>query len=155
MKKSFTLLEVLISITISMFIFLAVFQIINSLKTSKAVFEKKISNKEGMLVKTLYYDILNAKKIAIVKSPNPKFIRLFLITSNSLYGFQRPYVVWVAEKNGLVRIEDKDVINLPGSYTHLDRFLKNVKIFKIYKNKSKYFVFIKSKKNIYFEFEGR
>ena len=153
MKKSFTLLEVLISITISMFIFLAIFNIINSLKTTNKVLKKKLLNKNDLLVKTLYYDILNSKRIAVLKTDNPDFNRLYLFTSNSLYGYDRVFVTWVAVGKNLVRIESKDVINIPGTYQNLDRFAKDVKIFRIYKNKDKFFIFIRTKKDIYFEFE--
>jgi len=156
MRKSFTLIELLIAITLSLFVFLAVFNVINSLKTTNRVFEEKINNKSALLVKTLYYDLINAKKYAVTVTGNPDFNRLYLLTSNSLYGYNGPvYVVWAVVGNSLVRIEDRDVINIPGIYKNLDRFAKDVKIFKIYKKNSRFFVFLRTKKDIYFEFEGK
>ncbi len=154
MKKSFTLLEVLISITISMFIFLAIFQTINSLKNTNKIFSEKIQNRNDMLVKTLYYDILNAKKMAITLTGDNDFNRLYLLTTNSLYGYEGlVFVVWCVVGNNLVRIESNDLISIPGTYKNLDRFAKDVKIFKIYKNKDRYFIFIKAKKEMFFEME--
>jgi len=62
------------------------------------------------------------------------------------------YVLWVVKNGSLYRIESKDVINLPGVFKYFDRFSKNVKIFKVYEKKGKYFVFLKDKKTRYFEF---
>jgi len=154
MKKSFTLLEVLISITLTVFIFTAIFEILHSLKITENSFLKKVHDKHDLFVKAIYYDLLNAKNIKIIKTQNPDVDKIYLQTSNSLYGFYEPYVVWVVKKGILFRIEDKDAINLPGDYKYFDEFAKDVKIFKIYKKDDKYFLFLKDKKNIYFEFKG-
>jgi len=154
MRKSFTLIEVLIAVSITVFIFMVVFNILFSLKKSKEAFLKKIGNKNDFFVKALYYDILNAKDINIVKTLNPDYDKVYLKTSNSLYGFYEPYVLWIVKKNTLFRIESQDVIELPGDYKYFDGFLKDVKIFKVYKKENKYFVFADNEKKIYFEFKG-
>lgn len=156
MKKSFTLLEILISITILSILFLAMGNIINEFKSSKNTL-KKISQKykkDNLLIKILYNDILNSKNIKIKNSKNSDFCRLYLTTSNSLYNLIEPNVLWYISKknNTLVRVESYKKITLPNSKLfYLDKFAKNVKIFKIFQKKDKYFIYIESDKPIYFE----
>ena len=148
MKKSFTLIELIISITLTLFLFVVIVNVINSLKTAK----NSIKEKRDYFVKTIYYDIMNAKKISIVKGLDNNFNRVYLKTTNSLYGFIEPYVLWVVKGKNLYRIESKNVINLPGEFKYFDEFSKNVKIFRVYEKKGKYLVFLKDKKEKYFEF---
>jgi len=63
-------------------------------------------------------------------------------------------VLWYISKknNTLVRVESYKKITLPNSKLfYLDKFAKNVKIFKIFQKKDKYFIYIESDKPIYFE----
>jgi len=148
MRRSFTLIELIISISLTLFLFIVIVNVINSLKTA----QRSLKIKNDYFAKTIYYDILNAKKTAIVKAPNRDFNRIYLYTSNSLYGFERVYVLWVVKNGSLYRIESKDVITLPGEFKYFDRFSKNVKIFRIYEKNGKYFIFLKDDKTRYFEF---
>jgi hypothetical protein len=148
MRRAFTLLELVISVTLTLFLFVVMINVINSLKNT----EKSLNIKKDYFIKTIYYDIMNAKKISIVKGLDNNFNRIYLKTANSLYGFIEPYVLWVVKGRNLYRIESKDVINLPGEFKHFDEFSKNVKIFRVYEKKGKYLVFLKDKKDRYFEF---
>ena len=156
MKKSFTLIEILISIIIFSMLFFAMFSVISQIKHSKNIIKEEFNKNKNtdILVKVLYNDILNALKIKIVKSPDSDFIRLYLQTVNSLYGYCKPYVIWYVSKNrnSLIRVENSEPITLDNeNLYYLNKFAQNVKIFKIYKNKEKYFVYIGVKKPIYFE----
>ncbi|WP_457560782.1 hypothetical protein, partial [Caminibacter sp.] len=91
---------------------------------------------------------------AVTFTGDNDFNRLYLLTTNSLYGYKgRVFVVWCVVGKNLVRIESNDLINIPGTYKNLDRFAKDVKIFRIYKNNDRYFIFIKAKKEMFFEVE--
>ncbi|ACM92801.1 prokaryotic N-terminal methylation motif domain protein [Nautilia profundicola AmH] len=155
MKKSFTLIEVLISITILSILFLALSNVISSLSKASDYLEKKYSfeNNKYLFLKILYYDILNADDINITQYKNYTIIKMQ--TSNSLYFIPKPYVMWYVSKrnNTLVRYESPKNIDIleDNSNYYLDKFIQNVKIFKIYKHLGKYFVYIDNGKPIYFE----
>ena len=148
MKKSFTLLEVLISTLILAFVFVAISNVINSLKTTKDTLKSKIEDKSDYLIKALYYDILNASEVNITND-GPDFVKLKLHTSNSLYKIPKPYVLWVVNRGDLIRIESPTPITSDKDYYTLDNFAKNVKIFKIYKKDKKYLIVVNKK---FFEF---
>jgi len=147
MKKSFTLIEILISTLILSFVFIAISNILSSLKLTNKTLLGKVENKEEYLVKALYYDILNAKSIKVLHSQNPKIDLIKLTTTNSLYGYSKPFVMWIVARGNLIRVES--IEKNPAKYVTLDNFAKNIKIFKVYKKDGKYLVFINKK---FFEF---
>jgi hypothetical protein len=141
MKKSFTLLELLISAMLLVFIFSAISNVINSLKISNKVFNQK----KNYLIRVLYYDILNATYINI-KHITPDIDEVELITSNTLYNYANPKVIWYVKGGNLIRLEK---IKEKEMYYTLDSFQRNVKIFKIYRKNGKFLVFVNNK---FFEF---
>jgi len=156
MKKAFTLIEIMLAIIILSILFLAINEVINNLKiTYKTLttLQKKEKQKE-LLIKTLYYDLINANSI-LIKHSSKNFDEVYINTKNSLYRLINPYVIWYVSKknNTLIRIENPKKITLPKYKTFfLDKFNENTKLFKIYKNKDKFLVFIDKK---YFEFLGK
>jgi prepilin-type N-terminal cleavage/methylation domain-containing protein len=156
MKKAFTLIELMIAVIILSILILAMNNIIVNLKSTKDFLKVYLQkqNKDELLIKTLYYDILNATSIKIIHSINSNYDRLYLQTNNSLYRLIEPYVVWYVSKNknSLIRIESPFEIKLPNENAFfLDKFKENVKIFRIFKKGGKDLIFIKAKKPIYFE----
>ncbi|QCT93658.1 hypothetical protein FE773_00175 [Caminibacter mediatlanticus TB-2] len=157
MKKSFTLIELIISVMLLSLLFFAMSKVILEFKSSIKNLNREYKNfyNNNLMIKVLYYDLLNASKLKIVKSKNPNFIRLYLQTSNSLYNIPNPYVVWYVSrnKNSLIRIEDTSPITLPNeNFNFIDKFAENIKVFNIYKRKNKLLIFIKeNKKPIFFE----
>jgi len=149
MKKSFTLIELLLSILIFSVLILAMSNFINQVRNSQKFIEKYSKN-NNYLLKVLYYDLLNSTNIKIINTKNPNYDRLLLKTSNSLYNLINPYVVWYISNNSLIRIEDYN-ISLPGFFPYIDKFDSKVQIFKIYKKNEKIFVYIKGKKKLFFE----
>ena len=144
MKKSFTLIELLISIAIFSILTLAMSSVIKEVNSSKEFIAKHYKVQKNYLVKVLYYDILNASDIKIIHTKNPNYDTIILKTSNSLYKLINPTVTWYISKRALIRKE-----NAPFA---IDKFNINVKIFKIYKKNSKFFVYVDGKKKIFFEF---
>ena len=156
MKKSFTLIEIIISVMILSILFLAMSGVIKNLKITKEILEKNFvkSSQKDLMIKTLYYDLLNAESLKIIHSQNSDYDRIYLRTSNSLYRLIYPYVLWYVSKNKntLIRVESPYKIRLPNDNLFFsDKFDKNIKIFKIYKNKNKILIFIKTKEPLYFE----
>ncbi len=157
MKKSFTLIELIISVMLLSLLFFAMSKVILEFKSSIKNLNREYKNfyNNNLMIKVLYYDLLNASKLKIVKSKNPNFIRLYLQTSNSLYNIPNPYVVWYVSRNenSLIRIEDTSPITLPNeNFNFIDKFAENIKVFNIYKRKNKLLIFIKeNKKPIFFE----
>ena len=157
MKKSFTLIEVIISIIIFSIIMIFMSNVIDSLNSSVKTLNNNYNKNRfnSYTIKTLYTDILNSDYITL-NNKNKNYSILYLKTSNSLYNIAMPYVIWYVSKkdNTLMRLESSKKINLPikeDKNILLDRFLDNIKIFKIYKNKKKYFIIIKENKTLYFE----
>jgi len=144
MKKSFTLIELLISIVIFSILILAMSNVIKEVNSSKDFIIKHYKTQKDYLVKVLYYDILNASEIKIIHTKNPNYDIIILKTSNSLYKLINPTVTWYISKRTLIRKE-----NAPFA---IDKFNTNVKIFKVYEKNSKFFVYIDGKKKIFFEF---
>ena len=153
MKKSFTLVEVLMSVAIMSVLFLAMSNIIGNLKISKSVIKDKTNfeKKKEILIKVLYSDIINAKQFQIINK-DKKFFELKLKTKNSLYDLIEPYVVWYVSKNqnSLIRTESYMPIKKDNFY-YIDKFASNLDKFKIFKKNGKYFIYIGTKKPIYFE----
>ena len=136
MKKSFTLIEILLSLIILSILFLAMNNIIASLKSASNVLNNYYfkQKQNEILIKTLYADIINATSIKIIHSKNSDYDRLYLITSNSLYDLIEPYVLWYVSrnKNTLIRVESPFKINLPSDKLFfLDKFKNSVKLFNI------------------------
>ena len=155
MKKGWTLIEILISISILSVLFLAMSNIIGNLKISKNFLKSNLkkSKKEELLIKTVYSDIINAKEIKILNT-SKNYIRLILKTSNSLYDLINPDVIWYVSKNGNTLIRAESYLKIKNNnFYYADKFTQNVKKFKIFKKNRKYFVYIKSIKPIFFEFK--
>jgi len=156
MKKSFTLIEVMISIVIFSILVLFMSKVVTSLNISLNTINDKYKkeNKKSLLVKTLYNDILAKRNIKIKNSKNYSIV--YIQTSNSLYNIPMPYVIWYVSKkdNALMRLESSKKTTLPINIEndfYLDKFTSNVEIFQIYQKKDKFFVFIKTNKEVYFE----
>jgi len=153
MKRSFTLLEMLIAISLFMFVYFVMTNILSDLELSKNFIKKKYeyTSKEEKTLKTLYGDILNATYIKIVKR-NKNFTTIYLRTTNSLYNLSYPFVVWyVTNKNNLIRVESINQQLLPLKNTGYLYDFGHVKIFRIFQNKDKFFIFYEKKKPLYFE----
>jgi prepilin-type N-terminal cleavage/methylation domain-containing protein len=159
-KNSFTLIEILIALTIFGLIFFFTSSLLNQLSNSKKIIKEKkdaifIQNKTAEL---LYEDLLLSTKVQIASKDN--FSRIKIQTANSINNLQNPYVFWyvLKKENQLVRAESIKDLNIPISeekdvYLKPVLLLKKCKIFKVYKKNNKVFAFLKFKnqKPVYFE----
>ena len=162
MKKAFTLMEVLVSVTLLGLISLFVMSTISQTKNNNKLFERlvKQENKIEKLVEVLHDDIYFSKSITI--QSYKRYSIVTLKTRNSIYNIKEPYVNWLVLKknNTLMRLESAKKISLPikqefKNYTFIDKGVQNCKNFSISlsKNKKNVLVFMEqsNKKPVIFE----
>jgi len=159
MRRTFTLIEILIAVLILSFLFMAMSRLLQQSKTVQNIMERSSARytQKHRVATVLYHDLLQADTITIEPSPDENYCRLFLRTANSLYDIVEPYVVWYVStrRDALIRVESFDPIRLPDPQLfYLDRFAKNVRIFRIYRNDQKLFVYIDDGKPLFFEMIG-
>jgi prepilin-type N-terminal cleavage/methylation domain-containing protein len=139
----FTLVEVLISITLLSLVLLALYQSSDIMRDSNKKLFNHLTNSSKTLQgsKTLYMDLMHADhNISIVTEEN--FHRLTIArTSHSLYGLGQAKVMWLVYKtdNTLLRVEGGKY-NMPlknDDRVEVDVIAKNLELFKVYKSKKK------------------
>jgi len=156
MKKAFSLIEVLISIILFGIVYLTITNILSYLKSSNSFLKDFYYNfdKNEKILKTLYLDLLKASSIKIVKK-NKNSSTLYITTNNSLYNLSYVYVVWYVNKGRLIRVESLNKRLLPLDKIGYMYDFGEVKIFRVFRNKNRFFVFYKNDKSFYFNFEGK
>ena len=144
-KKAFTLIEVLISITLLSLVFMALYRSVDILRASNKnlFFHLEKSSSELKSAKVLYMDILMSDgNISIDNKKDKHFSRVIIFnTKNSLYGLSNAKVAWLVykENNTLLRVEGGEY-SMPLKYddrVEIDEISKNIKHFRIYLNKKK------------------
>ena len=156
MKKAFSLIEVLISIILFGMVYLTITNILSYLKTSNSFLKELYYkfDKNEKILKTLYMDLLEAYNVKIVKK-DKNTCTLYILTNNSLYNLSQVYVIWYVNKGRLIRVESLDKRLLPLDKIGYMYDFGEVKIFRVFKNKNRFFVFYKNDKSFYFNFEGK
>jgi len=161
-KKAFTLIEVLISVSILVLIFTFLYSQFNLAQksTNKTTSIEKSTSKRVKIIELLYTDFISSKNLVATSGKNfDKFIEAF-DTQNSLYEIKTPYVKYIvieAEENKkLIRIEGKRKdIGLLNANTefYIDEVLEGVTYFKVLiTNKQiEFFIQAEDMKDIYFK----
>jgi len=142
-NRAFTLIEVLISITLLSLVLMALYKSADILRNSNLHLFKYLQKSSNSLKgsKTLYMDLMHADYNITINSEK-KFHRLTIEnTTHSLYGQGQSKVVWLVHKNEntLLRLEGGKY-NLPlrnEEKVEVDVIAENIKLFKIYKSKKK------------------
>ena len=151
LRKGFTLLELLISVTLMGIIILPLYSSVSLLKESNTqIKEHLIKDKEySKMSNTLFLDILSSdRNISIRRSD---FASICIEhTNNSLYGLSDAKVCWGVEKENksLVRIEGSD-FSLPlndDALIETDTLLSNIELFDVIRSKKNIMVVIKQNK---------
>ena len=142
-KKGFTLIEVLISLTLLSLVLMALYKSAEILRKSNIhlfdYLQKSTNSLKGS--RTLLMDIMRADNNITINTEE-KFHRLTLEnTANSLYGQAQAKVVWLVYKkdNTLLRVEG-GVYDIPlksEQHVNIDIIAKHIELFKIYKSKTK------------------
>ena len=108
MKRAFTLIELLISISILSILMLFLYKSyadINRSNKTYAIAVKKLSRNE-LIKKTLYLDLLLAsKKRMIIQHIDKEFDLISFQTTNSLHRRINPYVCYIIREKELYRLE--------------------------------------------------
>ena len=142
-RNAFTLVEVLISITLLSLVLMALYKSADILRDSNMRLFKHLEKSSNTLKgsNTLYMDLMHADyNITVVT--DEKFHRLSIEnTTNSLYGQGAVKVTWLVTKedNSLLRIEGGKYSMPLRSEEHVevDFISKNMKMFKVYKSKKR------------------
>lgn len=163
-KKSFTLIEMLISVSILVLIFTFIYGQFNlaQLSTKKTTQIEKSSTKREKIILLLYNDFLTSSDIVSTSGKNfDRFIVPFS-SSNSLYGISNPYIKYIVvesnEGKSLLRLESHtksiDITGINSKY-YMEEIVKDIKYFKIIINKEyiEFYISAKDMKDIYFKFK--
>lgn len=142
-KKGFTLIEVLISITLLSLVLMALYRSSDILRRSnKHLYEhleKSTQSLNGNRI--LYMDLIQSDENITINN-DKEFHRIMIKnTSHSLYGQSMAQVSWLVSKkdNTLLRIEGSRYI-LPlkeDMHVEIDPIVEHVELFKIYRNKKR------------------
>ncbi len=158
MKKSFSLIELLIAITLFAFILTSLYQSLDISQKSNSFFSSKVKYiiNENKIKKIFLEDILESSgKILLSRDKNKNTI-LQLETSNMYHNVFFKYVTYILSKKGnLIRIESLakfDIKKLNDDFfknSYSDIVSKKIKSFQVlkFKNKKKIFSIIIKKKN--------
>ena len=141
--SAFTIVEVLISITLLSLVLMALYKSADLMRASNLhlfnYLQKASTTLKGST--TLYNDLIHADYNITINSEE-KFHRLTIYnTSHSLYGLAQAKVVWLVYKtdNTLLRVEGGQY-NMPlrnEERVEIDVIAKNIELFRIYKSKKK------------------
>ncbi|UTJ05758.1 prepilin-type N-terminal cleavage/methylation domain-containing protein [Arcobacter roscoffensis] len=153
-KKAFTLLEVVISITLFMIFIIFVYKTLDQTKHSNKIFEKqtKTIKDSNRLYNIFLEDIAESTQTLSISYDKDKNARL-IFTSNNTY--HNPYYTnityLISSNDKLVRIESKDKFKFSNtSYefyenAYVDVLLEDIEYFDIKKDKKQYVLAIKQK----------
>ena len=149
-RSAFTLIEVLISISLLSIVLLALYSSVNMLRGSNRQLFDYLKKAEGekLGTETLFLDIAGSDGNLTVKGD--EFSRLCLEnTVNSLHGLSSAKVCWVVsrEKNILLRSEGNGY-TLPlknDDHVEVDGVMENIDLFRVYRKKSNVLVTLRQK----------
>lgn len=152
-RKAFTLIELVVSIALFGLITIFLFGTIDELRKQQTFYQKKeeIIVRKNMILSLLRADLYRPQSLLTVNTQNKDFdILSITASSRSLYGIDRPYVIWMVLKNEnrLIRLESAVPISIPlpleSLYlTHSDTIATECEIFRIYDSPKHRLAFLK------------
>ncbi len=153
-KKAFTLLEVVISITLFMVLIVFVYKTLDQTKHSNEIFEKQTKSikDSNRLYNIFLEDIAESLQLETISYDKDKNARLVFTSNNTYHNpFYTNITYLISSNNKLVRIESKDKFKFANtSYefydnAYIDILLDDIEYFDIKKDKKQYVFAIKQK----------
>jgi len=155
MRRAFTLIELMISISILSIIMIFLYKSYSSLNRSNKFYEKEVLHikKEELIKKVLFLDFaLSLEKSVTILNQEKNQDIVFLQSSNSMHHRFNPYIAYVFKDSKLYRLESlKKFVSYP---IEVDaefsaECLGEVESFRVYKSTTKkaYLVHIDFKKD--------
>jgi hypothetical protein len=154
MKKSFTLLELLISITIFMIMIVFLYKTIDQTKYTNNVFSKKQDNlKETNHLHNIFLEDISESSTVFISTDKNKNSIIKIVTNNTFHNPNFNNVTYlVGETNKFIRIEslevfnENDLINV-GFFenAYIDVLLENIEFFEAKGDGVNFNIFIKEK----------
>jgi len=143
-KKAFTLIELMVSIVLTVIVVLFLYKALATQEISNKVLAKngEALQQEDQIFSLLYRDFLESNETKIAKTFNKDYDILYLSTKNSLHQIPFAYVVYYvnADHKTLVRLESAYPIKFPVElesikYIFADRLIDNVRKLRIFQNR--------------------
>ncbi|MFK2824063.1 prepilin-type N-terminal cleavage/methylation domain-containing protein [Arcobacter sp. YIC-80] len=153
-KRAFTLLEVIISITLFMVLIIFVYKTLDQTKHSNIIFEKQTKNiiQSNKLYDIFFEDIIESTSTIIISYDKDKNARVKFTSNNTFHNPYYSHITYlISSNNKLVRIESKDEFKFADtSYefydnSYIDILLEDIEYFDIKKDKAQYVFAIKQK----------
>jgi len=144
--KAFTLIEMIISVTLFSIIIVFLYQTLDITQKSNKIYKKELWKIEKLQdIKILFFeDILNSTNLNILKDKNKNAILRFNSSNTFHNSFYTNILYIVSKENNLLRIESKIKYSkktkteyLQNENRYIDIIQKNVKIFNVYHNEKK------------------
>ncbi len=139
MRKAFTLIELLISITILSIMMLFLYKSYASLNLSNKFYKNELSQikDEQLIKKVVFLDFsLALSHSTTILNQDKKEDAVLMQSSNSLHKMYNPYIAYIVNNSKLYRLESFKKLTYPlnaGSDFSVD-FLGEVNSFRIYKS---------------------
>lgn len=154
MKKSFTFIEVIISITIFSIVLIMMYKTLNLTKLSDNFFLKQTTKVTNIntIKKIIFEDIIESLEVKKIKKEKHSNDYFTLKTSNVFHKTTNKFVTYfVSKENNLIRIESNKYFDISKvnydllEKSFIDILLKDVVLFKISYAKKIFSVAIKQK----------
>ena len=154
MKQAFTLMEILITITIFSFIVISLYKVINTTKTDidsiSLVADKQLQDNYQRTI--LMEDFIESKEISIETKDENSIVNLK--SNNTYHNSLYMNILYILHKGNLYRVESlkkisKDTINsIDNKNLFIDLIYSNIVSFIVEKGKeNNYLIYIKNKTN--------
>ena len=138
-RQAFTLIEMMIAITLFSVVMIFLYQSMATLDKSNRFYSDKLHDisKEQSLFKTLYLDLsLSVANSGVINSINKNEDMVFLQTSHVVHTHVMPYIVYFVKDKHLYRVESATKLTYPfeSNLNVLIDDFGEIKKFRLYKN---------------------
>ena len=142
-RRAFTLIELMVSITLTVIIVLFLYKALATQEISNKVLAKNAARlrRTDQIFNLLYRDFLESNETKITTAFNKDYNIIYLATKNSLHNVPFAHVMYYvnAKDKTLVRLESAYPIKLPVDlekikYIFVDRLIKKVSKFRVFQS---------------------